>query len=412
MASKTSSTTKPSSSTKLNYINTNSTDIANVINQAQAIQQYGNLNNYIPDQAIDTSYWATDTGGGKNALHGNTDKNYKATAWTQTDYLAAQKLVNDYLQGQEDQKKADDERAWAEKQNSIISGVTSIFNQQQAQSQAALQNAQRATAEQINSAYDQSARDYYRLYKTQQKSLPENLSRAGVTGGASESSQLKLMNSYSDNLYQNEAGRNNQLAGNDASYNNQVAQNSINVGSQLASMYYQQAQDLLNYERQQAQLQEQRQYEAQQAEKQRQAQLAITNYNAMQQADMEKVLAGGRDIWVWTDENGYLQWTDNEAKGLANGGTKRSPSKSNVRQVSNTYSGGDGDDNKKKDDTSLPENYFTSYDYKVLEQNMTNALIKGATREQLQYYSRPIQAAYEAGSITEEEANRLLSMLK
>jgi hypothetical protein len=241
-----------SNKTKTNYINTNDQSVKNVINQAASILSGGNLDSYIPGQDINTSYWATSTGGGKNALHGNADKNYKATAWTTADYLKAQEVVNNY---NAEQKALADAAAKTEadrRNREIYDMVTGIFGQQQAQQQAQLQQAQALNANQINSAYDQSARDYYRLYKTQQKTLPENLSKAGVTGGASESSQLKLMNAYSDNLYRNESGRNAQLSGNAATYNDKVAQNSMAVANQMANAYLQMAQQQYAYEQQEA----------------------------------------------------------------------------------------------------------------------------------------------------------------
>ena len=42
---------------------------------------------------------------------------------------------------------------------------------------------------------------------------------------------------------------------------------------------------------------------------------------------------------------------------------------------------------------------------------MTNALLKGATKSQLQTFVNPIEASYKSGKITEKQARELLKML-
>ena len=228
-----------------------------------------------------------------------------------------------------------------------ISPIQQMYANMQSQQNAALQNANKLNQEQINSNYDNSAREYYRLYKTQQKQLPETLSRLGVTGGASESSQLKLLNSYSDNLYKNESARNNQLAGVNADYNNQIAKNSINAANQMANAYLQMAQQQLAYKRQD----ELAQKEAQAQAEENAAARTVAQWNANVRARMEEQLAKGDTIWTWTDESGRIHWTTYESRGLAMGGKKLSPSSSKVKATSSsgssskkkasvTYSGG------------------------------------------------------------------------
>ena len=228
-----------------------------------------------------------------------------------------------------------------------ISPIQNMYANMQTQQNAALQNAQRLSADQINNAYNLSARDYYQLYKTQQAKLPENLSKAGVTGGASESAQLKLMNNYSENLYKNEAARNNQLAGINRNYNDQIAQNSINAANQMANAYLQMAQQQLSYKRQDELAAKEQQAQAEENAAAR----TVAQWNANVRARMEEQLAKGDTIWTWTDESGKIHWTTYESKGLAMGGKKLSPSSSKVKATSSsgssskkkasvTYSGG------------------------------------------------------------------------
>ena len=228
-----------------------------------------------------------------------------------------------------------------------ISPIQQMYANMQSQQNAALQNANKLNQEHINSNYDNSAREYYRLYKTQQKQLPETLSRLGVTGGASESSQLKLLNSYSDNLYKNESVRNNQLAGVNADYNNQIAENSINVANQMANARLQMAQQQLAYKRQDELAAKEQQAQAEENAAAR----TVAQWNANVRARMEEQLAKGDTIWTWTDESGKIHWTTYESRGLAMGGKKLSPSSSKVKATSSsgssskkkasvTYSGG------------------------------------------------------------------------
>ena len=223
-----------------------------------------------------------------------------------------------------------------------LNEIKQMYANMQSQQNAALQNANKLNQEQINSNYDNSAREYYRLYKTQQKQLPETLSRLGVTGGASESSQLKLLNSYSDNLYKNESARNNQLAGVNADYNNQIAENSINVANQMANARLQMAQQQLAYKRQDELAAKEQQAQAEENAAAR----TVAQWNANVRARMEEQLAKGDTIWTWTDESGRIHWTTYESRGLAMGGKKLSPSSSKVKSSggSSTYSGGSGND--------------------------------------------------------------------
>ena len=306
-------------------------------------------------------------------------------------------------------KASQSEEEYIKAAETVLQPYLSQIESGLAQNQAALQNAQKLSADQINNAYDLSARDYYQLYKTQQAKLPENLSKAGVTGGASESAQLKLMNNYSENLYKNEAARNNQLAGVNQNYNDQIAQNSINAANQMANAYLQMAQQQLAYKRQDELAAKEQQA---QAEENAAAQ-TVSQWNANVRARMEEQLAKGDTIWTWTDESGKIHWTTYESRGLAMGGKKLSPSSSKVKSSggSSTYSAGSGGSSGSGDSGGSTPSSATSYSYDTLKYNMTNALLKGATKSQLQTFVNPIEASYKSGKITEKQARELLKML-
>ena len=213
---------------------------------------------------------------------------------------------------------------------SALAPYQQMYANMQAQQNAALQNANRLNQDQINSAYDNSAREYYRLYKTQQKQLPENLSRLGVTGGASESSQLKLLNSYSDNLYKNESARNNQLAGVNADYNNQIAKNSINAANTMANSYLQLAQQQLAYKRQDEQAEKEAKAEAQAAAEKSSL---VSRNNKVRENEAARQRQGYTTTH-WTDSDGYYHYQITGKKKTSSSGS------SSKKKTSVTYSGG------------------------------------------------------------------------
>ena len=211
-----------------------------------------------------------------------------------------------------------------------ISPIQQMYANMQSQQNAALQNANKLNQEHINSNYDNSAREYYRLYKTQQKQLPETLSRLGVTGGASESSQLKLLNSYSDNLYKNESARNNQLAGVNADYNNQIAKNSINAANTMANSYLQLAQQQLSYKRQDEQAEKEAKAEAQAAAEKSSL---VSRNNKVRENEAARQRQGYTTTH-WTDSDGYYHYQITGKKKTSSSGS------SSKKKASVTYSGG------------------------------------------------------------------------
>lgn len=110
----------------------------------------------------------------------------------------------------------------------------------------ALESARKNTLDATNKSYNDNARNYYQMYMTNQAKMPENLSRLGVTGGASETAQLGLMNNYSGNLYNNESQRAQTTANLNAQYDQLVADYSKDLAQQLANAYYDTANTLQN----------------------------------------------------------------------------------------------------------------------------------------------------------------------
>ena len=261
-----------------------------------------------------------------------------------------------------------------------ISPIQQMYANMQSQQNAALQNANKLNQEHINSNYDNSAREYYRLYKTQQKQLPETLSRLGVTGGASESSQLKLLNSYSDNLYKNESARNNQLAGVNADYNNQIAENSINAANTMANSYLQLAQQQLSYKRQDEQAEEEAKAEAQAAAEKSSL---VSRNNKVRENEAARQRQGYTTTH-WTDSDGYYHYQITGKKKTSSSGS------SSKKKARVTYSGGSNSGSNSNNTVNTTKKSDTSYNdvlnqarmrlnYKAAGNNRITNQLYGAT---------------------------------
>lgn len=261
-----------------------------------------------------------------------------------------------------------------------ISPIQQMYANMQSQQNAALQNANKLNQEHINSNYDNSAREYYRLYKTQQKQLPETLSRLGVTGGASESSQLKLLNSYSDNLYKNESARNNQLAGVNADYNNQIAENSINAANQMANSYLQLAQQQLSYKRQDEQAEKEAKAEAQAAAEKSSL---VSRNNKVRENEAARQRQGYTTTH-WTDSDGYYHYQITGKKKTSSSGS------SSKKKARVTYSGGSNSGSNSNNTVNTTKKSDTSYNdvlnqarmrlnYKAAGNNRITNQLYGAT---------------------------------
>ena len=220
---------------------------------------------------------------------------------------------------------------------------------------AALDNARSNAIDQITRTYDDSARNYYRLYKRQEKDLPEQLSSVGATGGASESAALNLMNNYSDNLYKNEYGRNQQISGLNEDYYNAIAQNSQQLAQQIASAY-------LNLAESQAQLEGQKadamgnlwnnlysQYQANQQalaeQEQAKSAAALTSHNNSVRENEAERLRQGYTTMHWTDQDGNYHYQITGKKKVSSGSSRSGGS-------SKSGGSGSGNDDKNKIDSA------------------------------------------------------------
>lgn len=96
---------------------------------------------------------------------------------------------------------------------------------------------------QAQANYDASAKQYYSQYMQNQKKLQQQASQLGLTGGASETARLGVVNNYATNYATNEGNRNNTLNQNQMDYNNRVAANHENMANALAAIYAQRASD-------------------------------------------------------------------------------------------------------------------------------------------------------------------------
>lgn len=187
-----------------------------------------------------------------------------------------------------------------------------MLQQGQDQANSALDAARADDLAKIKAIYDDSARNYYRLYKSQKNELPEQLSSIGATGGASESAALRLMGAYSDNLYKNENARNNDIYDANSGYNQQIAANSQQYAAQLADAYYNLAQQELaakSQYQQQAQQIKADQAAYKQEQQAAAAQAEIDNWNARVNANIAFRKSQGYKPATWYDAQGKIHYT-------------------------------------------------------------------------------------------------------
>lgn len=284
----------------------------------------------------------------------------------------------------------------------------------------------------INANYDDSARDYYTLYRTQEAELPEALSRAGVTGGASESAQLDLMNAYANNLRLNESNRNGKLYDNEADYQEKIASNSANLAKQMAEAYYNSAQNELAYQREQqetkrkegqqrvAAYQQQLYEQEQQAIKDKEkaeadAQKAQINAaNDATQSKIAKLKQQGYKVYSYKDSSGLIQYeyaAGKTTKSGSSGSSKKKSGSSGSKKGSGTGKkkvGNDGnlDATGNKSSTKSTNNYQEVKDY-VNQLTFSNPSGQGET-----WAKDYINKAYKDGSISAKQKNELLKSVK
>lgn len=89
--------------------------------------------------------------------------------------------------------------------------------------EAAMQNQLSASKNSTNASYDTAAAGNYINYMKQQNSLPEQLARQGINGGASESALTRVANNYALNQGNTTASRLAALGQLDSAYNTNLA---------------------------------------------------------------------------------------------------------------------------------------------------------------------------------------------
>lgn len=164
------------------------------------------------------------------------------------------------------------------------------------------------TADILNKNYDKSANNAYINYRQSQQKLPEQLSNLGITGGASESANLKLQSAYGTNLANNEFNRNNDIASARRDLSQGVNEIDSGLNSQLADAY-------ANFGSQSIAYKEAQKEKAEEKEKL----AAIAKKNNDTQSRMAARQKQGYDVTTWTDEDGYFHYrlvgnSKNEAK--------------------------------------------------------------------------------------------------
>lgn len=153
------------------------------------------------------------------------------------------------------------------------------------------------TAGLLNKNYDRNANYAYINYKQGQKELPRELSSAGITGGATESANIKLQNAYGANLANNEYSRNNDLASAKNNYNSALNGIDTDLNSQLANAYADYSQRSFEYKQQKKEKAE---------EKERLKTIAAKNNDT--QSKMAARQKQGYDVTTWTDEDGLVHY--------------------------------------------------------------------------------------------------------
>jgi len=142
--------------------------------------------------------WMNGTGqnpnGYTNAIYGQTTQQTMLPT-AQQQVMMPQAMMPEYVgQSQEELQAAYDKIAALQEQ--AVQGQLAMTN---AQLQAAQQNA--------NSQYDDLAREAYINMRQSQNALPQQLAALGISGGGSETANLKLQTNYQNNLHTSEQQR-------------------------------------------------------------------------------------------------------------------------------------------------------------------------------------------------------------
>lgn len=131
----------------------------------------------------------------------------------------------------EQQILADQYKALAERLKANNTADINAYNAEQQR----LANQQRAT---IGGQYDKQQNQNYINYMMNQRDLPGQLARLGITGGASESSQLRANTNYENIKNNTESERNSALNNITNTMNNNLAQYRLSAASDLRNKLY------------------------------------------------------------------------------------------------------------------------------------------------------------------------------
>lgn len=208
-----------------------------------------------------------------------------------------------YVQTQEEQEAEAEQLAQEE--------ATALYQEQMQNALSNLQNTYDINASQLANIYNQqkqaanesaddAAREQYILYKQNKNNLGEQLSTQGITGGASETALNSILNAYTSGLATNEKARQNSLTELGNTYQNDLANLQAQLSSDQASINNQYGTAIAE-----AATAAKEKYladiEAQNAETEK------ANWNA----DVQQQIKNTNPKYVWTDDNGYLNYSNN-----------------------------------------------------------------------------------------------------
>lgn len=156
---------------------------------------------------------------------------------------------------------------------------------------AAYEKQRRAEADRYinstNQQYDNSQRGNYVNYRMNQRDLPEQLARQGITGGASETSALRAQTNYENNYLANEAQRNSKIKDINDAYSDAMATYRMTANQAMNDEIKHQRELRANYEKQLQQEAEQRFANT------------ISGYDNIATIDklMDSIRKSGKDLW-------------------------------------------------------------------------------------------------------------------
>ena len=160
----------------------------------------------------------------------------------------------------------------------------------------------------INKDYDRTANQAYILYKKNQNELPEQLSRLGLNGGASENAALKLQTAYGGNLADNEFNRDKALSDARTGYNSAVNDVETNLNQNIYNSYNTLAQKDTDYGIQQAGIAREEVKEANEKAIAQAKAAEVTEHNKQAYTQMAALKTQGYEVDVWTDADGKIYY--------------------------------------------------------------------------------------------------------